>query len=101
MLGQHKENHTMSRAPIAFSHRDIALRILRYLDEHPDARDTVNGVIERWIIEQCIREEKGKVLETLREMVAQGVLLEHRRKNAEEQFSINREKRDQIRDLLT
>jgi hypothetical protein len=90
----------VTRIPITVSHRNTALRILRYLAEHPDARDSVSGIIEWWLMEQRIREERAKIVKTLEELVAQDVLLEHRHKNAEEQFSINPEKRELIRNLL-
>ena len=90
----------MSRTVFSFRHKDIALKVLCYLNAHPDARDTIEGIAAWWLLEQRILEEKGKVMETLQELVDQGVLVVHRRRDAEEQFSLNREKRELIRSLL-
>ncbi len=48
-------------------------KLLRYLIDHPDARDTLEGIAKWWLLEQEIREEKARVQEALAELVAKRI----------------------------
>jgi Fe2+ or Zn2+ uptake regulation protein len=43
----------------------VAVQILRYLNEHPDAADTANGIIEWWLLKQSISEAEDVVKQAL------------------------------------
>jgi hypothetical protein len=52
----------------------LAERILRYLDEHPDAADTAEGVRVWWLLEQVFKESIGDVQHALDQLVSQGAV---------------------------
>jgi Fe2+ or Zn2+ uptake regulation protein len=52
----------------------IARNVLAYLSEHGDARDTLEGIVEWWLVEQRIIEQTAAVREVLDELVAGGLL---------------------------
>jgi hypothetical protein len=82
--------------PPSFRNRTTALKILRYLIQHPDAHDTLEGIVEWWLLDQHIQEETGKVGQALEELVDHGFVEEHRREGDESEFSVNAAKRDEI-----
>ena len=43
----------------------VAIQILRYLNEHPDAADTANGILEWWLLKQSISEAEDVVKQAL------------------------------------
>ncbi|HEY3857295.1 MAG TPA: hypothetical protein VGO67_23165 [Verrucomicrobiae bacterium] len=47
-------------------------RILAYLAEHPDARDTAKGIAEWWLMSQATPKAVAEVEAALRHLVSQG-----------------------------
>ena len=58
---------------------DVQLRalVLGYLDDHPTAMDTLDGIAEWWVLRQQIEIEVRRVSRVLSVMVQDGVLEEH------------------------
>jgi len=56
---------------------DLAAEIRRYCVEHPDARDTLDG-IAWWLALQRQEETRDQLRAAVESLVAQGVLVEHR-----------------------
>jgi predicted transcriptional regulator len=79
---------------------DLERKLLRYLVDHPDARDTLEGIAKWWLLEQEIREEKTKVQEALAELVAKGLVVEERMEDGRRVFGMNSEQRQRIIQLL-
>ncbi|KKO20035.1 MAG: hypothetical protein BROFUL_01234 [Candidatus Brocadia fulgida] len=71
--------------------------ILAYLSEYPDAEDTLEGVAEWWLLKQKVRHKASEVKESLSELVAQGILLEHKGKDAHIYYRINRSRYEGIK----
>src|ERR1044072_87578 len=69
---------------------DIARNILAYLSAHADARDTLEGIVEWWLVEQRIFEQTAAVKDVLDELVAEGQLLESKGANSRRFYHINR-----------
>lgn len=65
-------------ASVVDSDDDARLRalVLGYLDEHPTAMDTLDGIAEWWIRRQQIEIEVRRVSAVLQSLVQQGVLEE-------------------------
>ncbi|MEP7383185.1 MAG: hypothetical protein ABI910_15955 [Gemmatimonadota bacterium] len=59
--------------------RDTHLRllVLGYLDEHPTAMDTLDGIAEWWVLRQQIQTEVRRVSRVLSSLVQEGILEEH------------------------
>lgn len=78
----------------------IAYDILGYLAEHPEAQDTLEGIVEWWLLEQQIKHQTAKVKETLAELVSKGLLLERKGKDSRMHYHINQRKYKEIRAYL-
>ena len=78
----------------------IAHEILAYLMEHPDAQDTLEGVMEWWLLERNLKYEARKVNELLAELVVEGLILEKKNSNLKIRYKINPEKKSEIQSLL-
>jgi hypothetical protein len=50
--------------------------VLGYLDDHPTAMDTLDGIAEWWILQQQIQIEVKRVSAVLASLVSEGVLEE-------------------------
>jgi len=53
----------------------VVYKILAYLSEHPQAQDTLEGIVEWWLLEQQIKCRTVQVKEALAELVARGFVL--------------------------
>lgn len=51
-----------------------AREILDYLARHPDAQDTMDGILHWWVLDACIRNWAPKITETVAQLVQQGFL---------------------------
>jgi hypothetical protein len=51
-----------------------APEILEYLAKHPDAQDTIDGILHWWVIDASIRRWAPKIAETVAQLVEQGYL---------------------------
>jgi hypothetical protein len=78
----------------------MAENILAYLATHPEAQDTMEGIVEWWLLEQEIRRSTAQVKAALAELVAQGLVLERRGKDGQIHYRINRLKTAKIQALL-
>ena len=56
----------------------IAHEILAYLAEHPEAEDTLDGIVRWWLLEQKIKYQTNMVREAIAELVGEGLLLEYK-----------------------
>ncbi len=73
--------------------------ILRYLKEHPDARDTVEG-IGWWLLEQRMNDCVSDVQRALTKLLAQGLLLELKSGDDRRHYQLNKSRLDEINLLL-
>jgi hypothetical protein len=78
----------------------IAREILAYLAEHPDAQDTLEGIVEWWLLDQAIKNWTKNVREALEELVVQGLVIEREGRDGRIHYRVNRRKRSEIREWL-
>ena len=90
----------MKQSPRTAEPADIAKEILAYLAAHPDAQDTMEGIVEWWLLEQEIRRSTALVNAALAELVSQGLVLERLGRDGRTHYRINRNKAARIRALL-
>lgn len=74
----------------------ISHEILAYLAEHPDARDTLEGVVQWWLLDRKIRYQTGLVREALTELVDKGLILENTDRDSRAHYRINRDRLNEI-----
>jgi hypothetical protein len=79
---------------------DIARQILTYLVEHTQARDTLEGILHWWLLEQQIKRWLPQVQEALVELIAQGWVRESKGRDGQIHYCINRRKARQIHAML-
>ena len=53
-----------------------APEILDYLARHPDAQDTIDGILHWWVLDACVRKWAPKIAETVAKLVEKGFLEE-------------------------
>jgi hypothetical protein len=53
-----------------------APEILDYLARHPEAQDTIDGILHWWVLDACIRKWAPKIAETVAQLVDRGFLEE-------------------------
>jgi predicted transcriptional regulator len=78
----------------------IAAAILAYLAEHPKAQDTLEGIVEWWLLEQEIKRRTAMVREALAELLAKGLVVERKGRDGRMHYRLNRHKRREIAALL-
>ncbi len=78
----------------------ISSEILVYLIKHPDAQDTLDGILQWWILEREIKYQTKLVKEAIKELVANGFVLEHKSRDSHNHYRINRSKYGEIKALF-
>ena len=53
---------------------EVASEIMAYLSEHHDAQDTIEGIIQWWLLERKIGHQVAAVKEALDELVEKGLV---------------------------
>jgi len=79
---------------------EIARDVLGYLTDNPEAQDTLEGIVEWWLLERKIENRTSRVREALAELVAAGLILERHGADSRIRYLINGERRQEIRALL-
>ena len=55
-----------------------ASEILDYLARHPEAQDTLDGILHWWVLDSCVKRWAPRIAETVAKLVEQGFLEEKR-----------------------
>jgi len=51
-----------------------ALEILDYLARQPEAQDTIEGILQWWVLDSCVRNWAPKIAKAVAKLVEQGFL---------------------------
>ena len=78
----------------------IGSEILAYLVDHPKAQDTLEGIVEWWLLERKIEFVTASVKEALSELVGKGLILEEKGPDSQIYYRINRSKYKEIQELF-
>ena len=78
----------------------ISYQILSYLIEHPEAQDTLEGIVEWWLLEQQIKFQTVRVKKALAELVAKGLVIEQKGNDLRVHYCVNQSKYKEIQELL-
>lgn len=84
----------------SYNQPPFAYQILAYLVEHPDANDTLEGIMEWWLLEQRIKHWTAEVQRALADLVADGLLLECPDGAGRTHYQVNRHEMKKIEELL-
>jgi hypothetical protein len=75
--------------------------ILAYYAAHPDAKDTPGGILKWWFSANPSRWRIGEVATVLESLTARGWLTSRRMRQAEQIYSLNKEKLGEITIFLS
>ncbi len=78
----------------------LTRQVLTYLSEHSGAQDTLEGIVEWWLLEQRIRQQAAEVSEVLDELTSRRLVLERRAGDSRIHYRINPVKMKEVRQLL-
>ena len=80
---------------------EVTLKILRYLDQNPNAADTVDGILEWWLPKQSIYEEEKVVKRALDELIKRNLILATRASDDRRHYRLNTEFINEIRRMIS
>lgn len=63
---------------------------MTYLTEHPEARDSLDGIVQWWLLECRINHQTALVKEALADLVSQGLIIKHTIDDSQPLYSLNR-----------
>jgi hypothetical protein len=78
----------------------VAYSILAYLFANPDAQDTLEGIVEWWLLHQQIQQQTRNVKQALAELTARGLVTAQTGADSRVRYGIKRGKREEIESLL-
>ena len=58
--------------------KEIQRDLLAYLGRYPEAHDTLEGIVEWWLLEQHVQKSSVVVKEALNALIAKGIVTEIR-----------------------
>ncbi len=75
---------------------ETARDLLGYLIDNPDAEDTLEGIVEWWLLERKIDISIIKVKKALEEMIARDLIVARTGSDSRVRYLINSERREEI-----
>ena len=78
-----------------------AREILAYLAAHPNAQDTIEGIMQWWLLEQDIKRSRAHVQAALVELLARRLVIEKPGTDGRLNYRVNRRETVRIRRMLT
>jgi hypothetical protein len=82
------------------SRAEIVEALLSYLLENADARDTLEGIVEWWLLDETIRPNAVEVQRVLDDLVAKKLVLERKTGDKRIHYCVNPRKKKEIQALL-
>ena len=70
--------------------------ILAYLADHPDAQDSLDGILEWWVLERLISLHRGEIRLAVQELVERGILEENQRPGSPALYRLNPKQREHM-----
>lgn len=84
----------------AADNSEIARMILRYLEEHADAMDTIQGIAQWWLLREWSKRKMVEVEGAVSLLVSKNLIIETRRDGTQPYYRINQAKREEISKIL-
>ena len=80
--------------------QQIGYRILKYLVENPNAQDTLEGIVEWWLLDRLTTSNVDKVRKALSQLVSAHLVVERQAKQSRTYYKIDPRKLKEISDHL-
>ncbi len=78
----------------------IAREILTYLGKHPNAQDSLDGILQVWLLDRGNKYNPTMVQEVVKDLVLEGTILESKIPGTQSAYRLNNAKRDRLKELL-
>jgi hypothetical protein len=78
----------------------VAYEILSYLAEHPEAQDTLEGIVQWWLLEQEIKHWTEEVKAALADLVVEGLVIEDKGVDGRAHYHLNQRLAEEVSLLL-
>ncbi len=75
-------------------------KILAYLLDNPDAQDTLEGIVEWWLLQQDIKRSVTLIRMTVDGLIHKGFLLERQGNDKTKYYQVNRNRLEEISALI-
>jgi plasmid stabilization system protein ParE len=79
---------------------DTDYQILAYLHANPEAQDTLEGIVEWWLLDQKISRQTERVKQTLAELTERGLIVARIGTDSRVHYGIERNKLEEIESVL-
>lgn len=79
---------------------ETAHKILAYLMANPDAKDTLEGILDWWLLQQDLKRNIALVRKALDELIDKKFLLERKGNDRQKYYQVNHEKLNEIASLM-
>lgn len=80
--------------------QEIARAVLHYLQEHPDAKDTLEGIAQWWLLRECTERKIAEVERGVSILLARDLVFESRREGLMPYYGLNPAKQQEISKIL-
>jgi hypothetical protein len=77
----------------------IARAILAYLRKHPDAQDSLDGILRDWLLEQGSTYKPAMVREVVKDLVLEGTIQESTIPGSDTIYRLNIAKQNRLKEL--
>src|SRR5260370_1358951 len=81
--------------------QEIVREILRYLNKHPDAKDTLDGIAKWWLLREWTERKLVEVKAAVSFLLSKGLVLETRREGMPPYYKLNHQKQEEISTILS
>ncbi len=78
----------------------VAQKILQYLIEHPDGKDTTKGILKYWLPKARMGREEEEIKEALSFLVSKGWMTEKKISDFEKIYGLNKEQLGEMEAFL-
>jgi hypothetical protein len=85
---------------IHYTQEEISNAILQYLLRHPQAQDTLEGIVHWWLLEERIHQRTLEISEVVKVLVKKHFLIEKKISNTDVLYSLNTKKKDVIKSMI-
>ena len=79
---------------------DIAHEILAYRADHPEAHDTLDGIVQWWLLGQKVENKSAIVKKAVDELVGMGLILQCQNKKSQIYYRMNPGNYEEIQKFL-
>ena len=80
--------------------QETAHKILAYLMANPNAQDTLEGILDWWLLQQDFKRNIALVRKALDELIDKKFLLERKGTDRQKYYQVNHEKLNEIATLI-